>query len=389
MENNIFSFIIYSQSSQLYNECVEYINELLIPKNYSIEIIRVNEGKSIASAYNYGLKESKGKYKIYMDEDVCILNKNILIDSLNIFDKDENISVIGIVGSKDISPNGVWWEGKEKYGKVVESSTGDMKPLHFIEVNSEYEEVSLIDEMIMITKNDISFRDDILEGNFFHASMYCIDILLLGKKIVVPKQESYWIMHNCGVVNLDGYDNDKNIFIKNYSDKVNNAYSPYKDITISLCMIVKNEEKILPRCINLIKNAIDEIIIVDTGSSDDTVNIAKELGCIVYNYEWIDNFGDARNFAFSKATKDYIMWLDADDIVTEENTNKIINIKNNFNTQIDSINMRYVLSEDANGNEGFVLKRNRIVKRSNGFKWIGFIHEYLEVYGNIYYSDIS
>ncbi|MGL5717247.1 MAG: tetratricopeptide repeat-containing glycosyltransferase, partial [Paraclostridium sp.] len=138
-----------------------------------------------------------------------------------------------------------------------------------------------------------------------------------------------------------------------------------------------------------IKNAIDEIIIVDTGSSDDTVNIAKELGCIVYNYEWIDNFGDARNFAFSNATKDYIMWLDADDIVTEENLNKIINIKKNFNTQIDSINMRYVLSEDTNGNEGFVLKRNRIVKRSNGFKWIGFIHEYLEVYGNIYYSDIS
>lgn len=77
-------------------------------------------------------------------------------------------------------------------------------------------------------------------------------------------------------------------------------------ITISLCMIVKNEERILARCLDSVKDLVDEIVIVDTGSVDATRRIAQTYTDRVYDFTWIDDFSAARNFAFSKATCEYI-----------------------------------------------------------------------------------
>lgn len=160
-------------------------------------------------------------------------------------------------------------------------------------------------------------------------------------------------------------------------------------ITISLCMIVKNEEETLERCLESAKSFTDEIIIVDTGSTDSTKEIAKKFNAVVYDFKWIDDFSAARNFAFSKATKEYIFWLDADDYITNENIKKIEELKVTFDNNVDAVSMNYSLSRDANGNTTYSLKRNRLVKKSKDFKWIGCIHEYLEVFGNIIHPDIS
>lgn len=80
-------------------------------------------------------------------------------------------------------------------------------------------------------------------------------------------------------------------------------------ITISLCMIVKNEEMVLSRCLESIKDSVDEIIIIDTGSTDKTKEIAKLYTDKVYDFKWTQDFSQARNYSFSKATKDYQMWF--------------------------------------------------------------------------------
>ena len=76
-------------------------------------------------------------------------------------------------------------------------------------------------------------------------------------------------------------------------------------ITISLCMIVKNESEVLARCLDSVRGAVDEIIIVDTGSDDNTREIARRYTDHVYDFEWIDDFSAARNYSFSKASMDY------------------------------------------------------------------------------------
>ena len=97
--------------------------------------------------------------------------------------------------------------------------------------------------------------------------------------------------------------------------------------TISLCMIVRDEESVLDRCLSCVKDIADEIIIVDTGSTDKTKEIAALYTDKIYDFKWIDDFSAARNFSFSKASMDYIMWLDADDVIDSENKKKLLNLK--------------------------------------------------------------
>ena len=78
--------------------------------------------------------------------------------------------------------------------------------------------------------------------------------------------------------------------------------------TISLCMIVKNEEMHIARCLDSVAGLVDEIVIVDTGSTDRTVEIVSNYTSNVFSYEWKDDFSDARNESFSKASMEYCMW---------------------------------------------------------------------------------
>ncbi|MGG0821836.1 glycosyltransferase family 2 protein [Paenibacillus turicensis] len=160
-------------------------------------------------------------------------------------------------------------------------------------------------------------------------------------------------------------------------------------ISISLCMIVKDEEPTIARCLASVQGIADEIVIVDTGSTDRTKEIAAQFNANIYDFAWIDDFGAARNYAFDQATKQYILWLDADDVILEEDRQALIRLKYELSFEIDSVMMNYNLAFDANGKPTTSLKRNRLVKRSKGFRWIGVVHEYLEVYGNIMQSEIS
>lgn len=158
---------------------------------------------------------------------------------------------------------------------------------------------------------------------------------------------------------------------------------------ISLCMIVKNEEQTLGKCLASVAPYMDEIVIVDTGSSDATIQIAEGFGAKVFQIEWADDFAYARNHAFDQATKEYVMWLDADDILTEENQQKLAALKSELPPSVDIVSMSYSLTRDEHGNTTCSLRRNRIVKRSKGYRWVGRVHEYLAVYGQYHHADIE
>ncbi|WP_213469377.1 tetratricopeptide repeat-containing glycosyltransferase family 2 protein [Paenibacillus dendritiformis] len=160
-------------------------------------------------------------------------------------------------------------------------------------------------------------------------------------------------------------------------------------ISISLCMIVKNEEGSIARCLSSVQDIVDEIIIVDTGSTDGTKEIVRKYTDQIFDFVWIDDFAAARNYAFSCATKDYIFWLDADDILKDEDRKKFSTLKGGLDQSVDSVTMDYHLAFDEFGNVTSSVRRNRLVKRRNKFRWIGAVHEYLEVWGNILNSDVA
>ncbi|MCM3271415.1 TPR domain-containing glycosyltransferase [Paenibacillus elgii] len=92
---------------------------------------------------------------------------------------------------------------------------------------------------------------------------------------------------------------------------------------LSLCMIVKNEEKVLRRCLESVQGLVDEIVIVDTGSTDSTVEIAREFTSHVYFFEWINDFAAAKNFSIRHAASKWILNLDADEYLQDVDINKI------------------------------------------------------------------
>ena len=100
---------------------------------------------------------------------------------------------------------------------------------------------------------------------------------------------------------------------------------------LSVCMIVRNESENLAGALESFSPFADEIVIVDTGSSDGTKEIAASYTSRVYDFEWIEDFSAARNFAMSKASRSYQLWLDADDRITPENGRRIEELKLQFN----------------------------------------------------------
>lgn len=160
-------------------------------------------------------------------------------------------------------------------------------------------------------------------------------------------------------------------------------------VTISLCMIVKDEEDVLERCLLSAKDLVDEIIIVDTGSADETVAIARRFTDNVYLFTWQEDFAAARNYSFSKAGMDYCMWLDADDVILEEDREKFLNIKAGMDGSEDIIMLPYHTAFDESGNPVFSYNRERIIRNRSGFRWEGEVHEAITPSGKILYKDAS
>lgn len=159
--------------------------------------------------------------------------------------------------------------------------------------------------------------------------------------------------------------------------------------TVSLCMIVKNEEDVLGRCLESVKGLVEEIIIVDTGSTDKTKEIAANFTDKIYDFKWIKDFSAARNFAFSKASCEYSMWLDADDVITEKDSLLFTEVKSSLTPDVNVVMMKYNTGFDKNGNVTFSYFRERLIKAGAGMAWKGEVHEVIEPKGKIIYSDCA
>ena len=161
-------------------------------------------------------------------------------------------------------------------------------------------------------------------------------------------------------------------------------------LTFSLCMIVKNEEKVLARCLDSICDLMDEIIIVDTGSKDRTKEIASRYTELVYDFAWTGDFSQARNFSFSLATGDYIYAADADEVIDEENRKKFRALKESLLSGVEIVQMYYgnQLSQRTVYNFDREL-RPKLFKRVRNFQWIEPVHETVRLLPVVYDSDIE
>ena len=156
---------------------------------------------------------------------------------------------------------------------------------------------------------------------------------------------------------------------------------------ISLCMIVRDEEAVLERCLRSIRPYVEEIIIVDTGSADSTKQIAARFAAEIFDYPWGEDFAAARNFAFSKGKEPFLMWMDADDVLPAGEGEKLLALKAELENW-DTVMLPYDAAFDEAGKPAFSYERERLVRNTPEAKWVGFVHEVIVPFGRVKRADI-
>ena len=160
-------------------------------------------------------------------------------------------------------------------------------------------------------------------------------------------------------------------------------------VTVSLCMVVRDEAHVLARCLDGVRDLTDEIVIVDTGSRDNTREVAQRYTARVPDFPWIDDFSAARNFSFTQATGDYIFWLDADDILLEEDRIRFRSMCETLDPSVDIVMLPHHIAFDAEGKPIETVRRERLIRREAGLRWEGVVRERIVPCGKVIDGDAA
>ena len=161
-------------------------------------------------------------------------------------------------------------------------------------------------------------------------------------------------------------------------------------ITVSVCMIVKDEEAVLARCLDSLSGIADEIVIADTGSADRTKAIAARYTDKIFDFPWCGDFSAARNFVFSKASMEYVYSADADEVLDAENRRKFLLLKENLPPDYDIVQMRYANQLQFNTTYNYDTElRPKLFRRLRTFRWIDPVHETVELSPRVFDSGIT
>lgn len=211
-----FAFIVCVKNEEFYKECLFYINRIHIPSGYTVEVVPYYNALSMANGYNVAMGMTDAQYKIYLHQDVYIINTNFLNDILTVFKQDGKVAMIGIIGSERLPSSGIMSHG-ERIGNLYNY---DCENVDFTDyeyrIEDGYSIVEAIDGMLMVTKEDILWREDIFDGWDFYDISQSFEFRKKGYKVVVPNQTKPWCYHDENVKNYRGYNHYRKVFLEEY-----------------------------------------------------------------------------------------------------------------------------------------------------------------------------
>lgn len=223
MNDKKICFIMCVNSRTFYDECMNYIARLVVPEGYDIDVIAITEAGSMTEGYNQALKASDAKFKIYMHQDVFVLYPYFLQSVLDIFKSDENIGMIGIVGTEKMAVDGVMWHDwrtGELYAGDIEGRFDELSYESYqYQLSDGLWKVQAVDGLMIITSKDIVWREDIFDGWDFYDVSQSFEMIRAGYKVVVPEQKLPWCLHDDGgMLNLKSHDRYRRICMQEYPE---------------------------------------------------------------------------------------------------------------------------------------------------------------------------
>ncbi|WP_379134712.1 glycosyltransferase family protein [Paenibacillus sp. sgz500958] len=229
MDSDKICFIYCVNQFHLLKESMKYLSALFIPEGINVEVLTIANAKSMASGYNEALSKTNAKYKVYLHQDVYILNPNFIVDVLNIFQQNAKLGLFGVIGSRYLPSSGMWWESADNYGQVFGSHSGTMELLAFnnCEPGNACQRVTAVDGLLMITQADILWREDLFPGWHYYDISQCMEFSRAGYEIGVAFQDTPWALHDCGVADLSGFEENRVRFIQEYQEEMREKFAAY------------------------------------------------------------------------------------------------------------------------------------------------------------------
>lgn len=191
-----FAFIVAVSEEEMFEEAVYYIRHLRVPEGAKVEIIPVKGASSIAQAYNIGLKKTNAKYKIYIHQDVMIVNPDFLYELYEIFE-DSKIGLVGVAGVEHMPKSGIWWDndGTGDYRKLYQDTIMEYGTTIVNEFEESYRYVEALDGVLLATQYDIPWREDIFTGWHFYDISQSMEFRRRGYQVAVAGQKKIWCLH--------------------------------------------------------------------------------------------------------------------------------------------------------------------------------------------------
>ena len=222
MNDKKFCFIMCVNSQLFYDECMRYIENLIIPDGYEVDIIAVTEAESMTKGYNEAMQASDAKYKVYMHQDVFILYPYFLQSVLDIFESDEQIGMVGMIGVEKMPQDGVMWHNW-RCGDLYEGNIEDRFDTltyenYYYQLTDGLWNVQAIDGLIMITSKDIQWREDVFDGWDYYDVSQSFEMARTGYKVAVPEQILPWCLHDDGMLDSKNHDKYRRICLREYAE---------------------------------------------------------------------------------------------------------------------------------------------------------------------------
>ena len=193
------AFILCVNDERQYKECCFYIQRLMVPEGYSVEIVPIYHAKSMASGYQEGMKKTDAKYKIYIHQDVLCTNKYLIYDMIYIFNLNPDIGLVGAAGCVKMPLVGVWWKAPVEeryynlYQDVIITCANNCGTYYNC---GEYQEVQVLDGVFLATSKDIDWREDLFDNWHYYDIAQSFEFQRQGYKAVIPKPRMPWVLHN-------------------------------------------------------------------------------------------------------------------------------------------------------------------------------------------------
>lgn len=211
-------FIMCSNDERLAEECILYLKQLAIPEGYETQILVIKNADSMAAGYNRAMKQTDAKYKVYLHQDVLIVYRDFLKEMLKLFGKYPKLGMIGVVGNTSLAEDGcpwsdgIWRRIGDLYTDNVDQGTRNL----FAEIDGDYENVMVLDGLLLATQYDLPWRENLFGGWDFYDCSQSLEFQRAGYEVGVPRMEEPWCLHDNDVLNLENYEQWRNVFAEEY-----------------------------------------------------------------------------------------------------------------------------------------------------------------------------